>query len=168
LGAVAINKLMPETLSLMKAKGLTTHVVHQTGKKNLEETRSLYQEQGLEAEVVPYIENMANAYQQADLVICRAGALTVSELMSVGVGSILVPFPFAVDDHQTANAGYLEKVGAGIICQQRDTSAETLSQLLSDLIEQNKLPTMAMNAWQSRKTDATDRVLSHCQELMNV
>jgi len=168
LGAVAINKLMPETLSLMKAKGLTTQVVHQTGKKNLEETQRLYQDQGIEAEVVPYIENMANAYQQADLVICRAGALTVSELMSVGVGSILVPFPFAVDDHQTANAGYLEKVGAGIICQQRDTSAETLSQLLSDLIEQNKLPTMAMNAWQSRKTDATDRVLSHCQELMNV
>jgi UDP-N-acetylglucosamine--N-acetylmuramyl-(pentapeptide) pyrophosphoryl-undecaprenol N-acetylglucosamine transferase len=168
LGAVAINKLVPEALEVLKRNGLLFKVTHQTGKKNLEQTRGFYSACNVEADVVPYIENMSDAYRAADLVICRAGALTVSELMSVGVGSILVPFPYAVDDHQTKNAGYLVSVGAGVICQQRDTDAEKFSLLIEELIKNKNLSVMAKKAWQSRKVDATDRVLGHCQELMNV
>ncbi|MFC3153538.1 undecaprenyldiphospho-muramoylpentapeptide beta-N-acetylglucosaminyltransferase [Litoribrevibacter euphylliae] len=168
LGAVAINNMVPQALELLHQQGVSVKVLHQSGKRNLEETRGLYQNTSVDAEVVPFIDDMAAAYQQADLVICRSGALTVSELMNVGVPAILVPFPFAVDDHQTANAGYLEKVNAGIICQQRDMNSEQLSQVILDLIKSKKLPVMANNAWQNRKTDATQRVLSHCQELVNV
>lgn len=168
LGAVAINQLVPQAVELLHSRGVSVKVLHQCGKRNLEETQRLYRETTVDAEVVPFIENMAAAYQEADLVICRSGALTVSELMNVGVPSILVPFPFAVDDHQTANARYLEKVNAGLICQQKDMSSEQLSQVILDLIENKKLPVMANNAWQHRKTDATQRVLSHCQELVNV
>ncbi len=168
LGAVAINQIVPAALEQVKQQGLPVSVLHQCGKKNLEQTEKRYQDTTLEAQVVPFIDDMAAAYQSADLVICRSGALTVSELMNVGVGSVLIPFPHAVDDHQTANAGYLERVDAGVICQQQDLTAEKLSQLLAGLIKEHKLPVMAKNAWQSRKTDATERVLSHCQELINV
>ena len=111
---------------------------------------------------------MKTAYMDADLVICRSGALTVSELMSVGVASILVPFPYAVDDHQTANAGYLEQVDGGVICQQSDTNSKQLGSLMIELIEKQRLSVMATNAWKSRKTEAAELVLAHCQELINV
>ncbi|GLQ33255.1 undecaprenyldiphospho-muramoylpentapeptide beta-N-acetylglucosaminyltransferase [Litoribrevibacter albus] len=168
LGAVAINNMVPVALERLRKQGVQFTVVHQCGRKNVEQTEAAYKETSVDVSVQPFIEDMARAYRDADLVICRSGALTVSELMNVGVPSVLVPFPFAVDDHQTANAKYLEEVQAGIICQQEEMDPEQLSQLLADLIQNNKLPVMANNAWQSRKIDATERVLSHCQELVNV
>lgn len=168
LGAVAMNRMVPAALADLMRKGIPFQVLHQTGKKNLEETQHLYRELDISAEVVPYIEDMKTAYLNADLVICRSGALTVSELMSVGVGSVLVPFPFAVDDHQTANAKYIEDVAGGVICQQGSTSPEALSALLSSFIEQDRLLMMATNAWNNRKTEAAGLVLNHCQELINV
>ena len=105
-GAVALNELLPQALALLPTEQRPV-IRHQTGKKQVELTQQRYRDLGLTADVQPFIADMAEAYGWADLVICRSGALTVSELAAAGVASVLVPYPFAVDDHQTANARYL-------------------------------------------------------------
>ena len=117
LGAQALNENVPQALSDIK-KELQPSVWHQTGKNKLETTITNYEKVKVEAKVTEFIEDMAEAYEWADLVICRAGALTISELANAGVGAILVPYPYAVDDHQTANAQYLTNAGAAVLIQQ--------------------------------------------------
>ena len=116
-GAVALNEIVPQALALL-ASDQPLLVRHQTGKKQVEQTRQRYQELGLTVDVQPFISDMAEAYGWADLVICRSGALTVSELAAAGVASVLVPYPFAVDDHQTANGRYLSDAGAALLAPQ--------------------------------------------------
>jgi UDP-N-acetylglucosamine--N-acetylmuramyl-(pentapeptide) pyrophosphoryl-undecaprenol N-acetylglucosamine transferase len=168
LGALAINQVMPEVVKSLVAQGIDCQVKHQTGKHSYEQTVADYQDKDITAEVMPFIKDMKSAYTWADIVICRSGALTVSEIMSVGVASILVPYPHAVDDHQTENAGYLERINAGEIIQQTALDAAALTSKLAELINTNKLPEMAEKAWQARRTDATERVLFHCLESSNV
>jgi UDP-N-acetylglucosamine--N-acetylmuramyl-(pentapeptide) pyrophosphoryl-undecaprenol N-acetylglucosamine transferase len=160
-GAVALNELLPQALALLPAE---QHPVirHQTGKKQVELTQQRYLDLGLTADVQPFIADMAEAYGWADLVICRSGALTVSELAAAGVASVLVPYPFAVDDHQTANARYLSDEQAAILCPQSAITPESLVETLKPLLSRPKLLQMATVARKLAQPEATAIVASFC------
>ena len=119
LGARAINETLPQALAMLPPE-MRPNVLHQTGKQHYAAVKQAYQQAGVKAEVKPFMDEMARHYGNADLVICRAGALTVAELAAAGVASILIPFPFAVDDHQTRNAEFLSKHGAAVLLPQRE------------------------------------------------
>jgi len=138
--------------------------VHQAGEKHLGTLQSNYAAAGVQGELVAFIDDMAQAYKQADLVICRAGAVTISELAAGGLASVLVPFPHAVDDHQTANAKFLSERGAAILIQQRDLSAEKLAALIGSL-DRAKLLDMARKARALGKPDAARVVAERCMRL---
>lgn len=125
-GALALNKTVPQALALLPESQRPV-VIHQTGTKTLEEARHAYQQAGVAAKVVPFIDDMVEAYRDTDLVVSRSGALTVSELMASARPAIMVPFPFAVDDHQTANAEVLVNIGGGEIIQQVHLTPEGLA-----------------------------------------
>ena len=130
-GARALNNAVPRAVA---ALGVDVEIVHQAGEKLLDEARQAYADAGVQASVEPFIGNMAAAYAHADLVVCRAGALTLAELCAVGVGSVLVPFPQAVDDHQTRNAEYLVERGAAVLLPQGEDLAARLQALLVELV----------------------------------
>lgn len=160
-GAVALNALVPQALAGL-APDQRPEVRHQTGKKSVEATRGNYAAAGVEAEVLPFIDDMAAAYGWADLVICRSGALTVGELAAAGVASILVPYPFAVDDHQTANARYLSDAGAARLCPQKELTPEGLATELRALWNRGVLLDMAVKARRLALTEATATVAGFC------
>lgn len=163
LGAAALNERVPQAIALLPA-GDRPRVVHQSGAKHLDALRAGYAAAGVAAELRPFIEDMAQAYADADVAICRAGATTVAELAAVGVASILVPFPFAVDDHQTTNARHLADAGAALLVQQRELTAEHLAATLRGLTRE-RLLAMAENARALGKPDATRAVAEACMEL---
>ncbi|MDO6562887.1 undecaprenyldiphospho-muramoylpentapeptide beta-N-acetylglucosaminyltransferase [Amphritea sp. 1_MG-2023] len=170
LGAKAINELLPEVINGLP-EGVTLEVLHQVGKRNLAETQALYRAVGLTERdtirVVPFIERMDEAYGWADLVLCRSGALTVSELSIAGVASVLVPFPFAVDDHQTGNARYLAEAGAAILIQQRELSRDRLINILTEQLNDRRvLLDMAQKARQLGQPEASQTVAKFCLEVM--
>lgn len=146
LGAVKLNEILPQALAKIE-NSRRPQVFHQTGLKNIESAKTGYSEAGVAARVEAFIDDMPAAYEWADLVICRAGAMTVFELAAVGIASVLVPYPFAVDDHQTANAYYLEKAGAAIIKQQDELTADWLVEVINDFSDnRQKLLAMAIAA----------------------
>jgi len=163
LGAAALNERVPQAIALLPA-GDRPRVVHQSGAKHLDALRAGYAAAGVAAELRPFIEDMAQAYADADVAICRAGATTVAELAAVGVASILVPFPFAVDDHQTTNARYLADAGAALLVQQRELTAEHLAATLRRLTRERLLD-MADKARALGKPGATRAVAEACMEL---
>ncbi len=163
LGAQALNETLPQALALIPV-GQRPLVKHQAGKAHYEKLLALYRDSGVDAEVVPFIEDMAAEYAACDLVICRAGALTVAELAAAGVASILVPFPHAVDDHQTGNARFLSDQGAAILAPQKDLSAESLAKTISGL-SRDRLLAMAQAARKLGKPDSTMLVAKACEEL---
>jgi UDP-N-acetylglucosamine--N-acetylmuramyl-(pentapeptide) pyrophosphoryl-undecaprenol N-acetylglucosamine transferase len=163
LGAAALNERVPQAIALLPA-GDRPRVVHQSGAKHLDALRAGYAAVGVAADLLPFVEDMAQAYADADVAICRAGATTVAELAAVGVPSILVPFPFAVDDHQTTNARYLADAGAALLVQQRDLTAERLAETLRGLTRERLLE-MAEKARALGKPDATRAVAEACTEL---
>lgn len=168
LGARAINETVPAALAQVPA-GQRPQVRHQCGERNLDHARAGYQEAGVDVSLEPFIQDMAEAYGWADLVICRAGALTVSELCVAGVGALLVPFPHAVDDHQTRNAGYMVKAGAGLLLPQGRLTPELLAQTLMDLeADRQRILDMAMAARTLARPDATERVVNYCLEAAHV
>ncbi|WP_127477876.1 undecaprenyldiphospho-muramoylpentapeptide beta-N-acetylglucosaminyltransferase [Sulfurivermis fontis] len=129
LGAMALNETVPRALALLPV-GQRPLVRHQTGRSHFEQVQHLYQAAGVEGELLPFIDDMAAAYDWADVVLCRAGALTVSELAAAGVAAVLVPYPHAVDDHQTRNAAFLVDAAAALLLPQHTMNAETLAALL--------------------------------------
>jgi len=154
-GALSLNETVPKALS-----GLNVTIRHQAGKHYNERVKQLYQELHMDAQVDSFIENMAEAYQWADIVICRAGALTISEIMTTGIPSILIPYPHAVDDHQSKNAKFLVDADAAILLPQQQLTAEKLHSELKKLIDnQDELQQMATNAWTLRKPEATELVV---------
>ena len=163
LGARALNETVPKALALIPADRRPT-VVHQSGAKQIDELRANYQAAGVQAELTPFIEDTAKAYAQADLIVCRAGASTVTEIAAVGAAAVFVPFPSAVDDHQTTNAKFLVDAGGGWLVQQRDLSPEWLSDLLQK-IERTELIGKAEAAKSMQKTQATSEVIAACEEL---
>ncbi len=163
LGAKALNDTVPQALALMSASQRPA-VIHQSGAKQIEALRANYQAAGVEAELLPFIEDMATAFAQADVVICRAGASTVTELAAVGVAAMLVPFPFAVDDHQTTNAQFLVSAGGGWLMPQAELTPQALADWLSGL-DRSQLLTVAEKAGAQKKTNATREILMACEEL---
>jgi UDP-N-acetylglucosamine--N-acetylmuramyl-(pentapeptide) pyrophosphoryl-undecaprenol N-acetylglucosamine transferase len=161
LGAQVLNESLPRAIALLKDKPL---VVHQSGEKHLDLLKKQYREAGVEGELVAFIDDMARRYAQADLVMCRAGALTLAELAAGGVASVLVPFPHAVDDHQTANARFLADKGAAILLSQNEFSPETIATLIRSL-DRGKLLEMARKARALGKPDAARVVAQRCIQL---
>ena len=146
LGAAKLNEIIPQALEKIE-KNARPEVIHQTGLKNIETARNYYIKAGVEAKVEAFIDDMPAVYEWAELVICRAGAMTVFELAAAGVASVLVPYPYAVDDHQTVNAGYLEKAGASIIKQQNALTVDWLVDVINDFsANRQKLLDMAIAA----------------------
>jgi UDP-N-acetylglucosamine--N-acetylmuramyl-(pentapeptide) pyrophosphoryl-undecaprenol N-acetylglucosamine transferase len=165
LGAEPLNKLLPAALSLVDAQ-IRPQVFHQCGKQHEQVTAERYKAAVVEAEVAPFISNMAQAYGWADLVVCRAGALTISELAAAGLPAFLLPLPHAIDDHQTRNASYLAKQGAAVLLTQASTSAADLAASLSEvLMHTDRLNTMASTARRLAKPDATRSVVNVCLEV---
>ncbi len=163
LGAQALNETLPKALALMSGQD-RPNVVHQTGKKHLEAVRQLYKQAGVNADIRAFLDDMATQYAKADVMICRAGALTIAELAAAGVASVLIPFPFAVDDHQTYNARFLSEKGAAVLLPQSGLNPEKLMQLLRELTRE-KLLVMAQAARSLAKPDATAQVAKVCMEL---
>jgi UDP-N-acetylglucosamine--N-acetylmuramyl-(pentapeptide) pyrophosphoryl-undecaprenol N-acetylglucosamine transferase len=166
LGAKFFNDTLPEALALLP-EASRPEVRHQCGKRNPAATQENYEKAGVKVELLPFIDDMAAMYGWADLVLCRAGALTVSELALAGVPSLLVPFPYAVDDHQTANGRFLADEGAAELLPQESLNAEGLAEVLKrycDEPEQGRarLLEMAKQAGKLAKPEATERVADIC------
>jgi UDP-N-acetylglucosamine--N-acetylmuramyl-(pentapeptide) pyrophosphoryl-undecaprenol N-acetylglucosamine transferase len=164
LGAKALNDVLPDALALMPA-AQRPEVVHQTGEHHIEAVRAGYREAGVDARCVAFVEDVAAQLMAADVVVCRAGATTLAELAAVGAASILVPFPFAIDDHQSRNAQALSKAGAALVVPQAELSAERLAGLLGTL-DRPRLLEMARKARALGKPDAAERVADVCAALV--
>lgn len=161
-GALALNQLVPQALALLPA-AQRPEVWHQAGAQLLAAAQTAYNAAQLEVRLTPFIDNMAEAYAWADLVLCRAGALTIAELTAAGVGAILVPFPFAIDDHQTANAQFMATAGAALLQQQADLTPAILANLLQELLaDRARLLHMAQAARSLAKVDAAAQVAHIC------
>jgi UDP-N-acetylglucosamine--N-acetylmuramyl-(pentapeptide) pyrophosphoryl-undecaprenol N-acetylglucosamine transferase len=165
LGAQALNSGVPQALALMP-RDQRPQVLHQGGVKHLKTLQDNYAQAGVDAELVPFIDDTASAFAQADLVICRAGASTVSELAAVGVAALLVPFPHAVDDHQTVNAQFLSNQDAGWLMPQTELTPEHLAAFLSRL-DRAQLLHAAKQAYAVRKTTAAADVVQACVEVLS-
>ena len=163
LGAQALNTVVPQALALLPADQ-RPRVTHQSGARQIDALRANYAAAGVQAELLPFIDDMARAYAEADLVICRAGATTVTEIAAIGAAALFVPFPHAVDDHQTSNARFLVDAGAGWLIQQADLTAEKLMQLLQKM-ERPALLQRALKAKSMQKLTATREIVAACEEL---
>ncbi|MCF8197608.1 MAG: undecaprenyldiphospho-muramoylpentapeptide beta-N-acetylglucosaminyltransferase [Sulfuritalea sp.] len=162
LGAQALNEAVPSALALLVEDERPT-VVHQAGEKHLPALIQRYEDAGVKADCVAFINEMAGAYDWADLVICRSGALTVAELAAAGVASLLVPYPHAVDDHQTSNARFLSNAGAAILLQQSQLTPERLAEIRN--LSRQQLTQMAEKARNLARPEATMAVAQACEEL---
>ena len=165
LGAAALNDLVPKALALIPVES-RPEVIHQAGEKHVEQLKAHYANLNVTADVRPFIEDMARAYADADLVICRSGAMTVAELSAAGVASFLVPFPHAVDDHQTFNAKFLSDAGAATLVQQKDLKPADLANYLQT-VTRAQLSVMAEKALIQAKPNATRDVAEICKELIS-
>lgn len=163
LGAKALNEIVPRALALIPPAQRPV-VTHQSGAAQIDALRAEYARAGVEATLTPFIEDTAQAFAEADLIVCRAGASTVTEIAAVGAAALFVPFPYAVDDHQTANARFLVDADGGWLVQQQDLHPEVLSQMLLKM-ERVALVNRALNAKKMQKIHATDEVLAACEEL---
>ena len=165
LGAAKLNECIPEALALLDCS-IRPEVWHQTGANKLDTTLASYQRLGMSAKVNAYIDDMEDAYSWADFVICRAGALTISELCVAGLGAILVPYPFAVDDHQTLNARSMETAGAAWLVHQEQLNPDMLAEILRPLLEKReRITTLANAAHKLGKPEATEQVVAECRRV---
>ncbi len=163
LGAKALNEIVPQALALIP-EAERPQVTHQSGAAQIDALRAHYAAAGVQATLTPFIDDTASAFAQADVVVCRAGASTVTELAAVGAAAVFVPFPAAVDDHQTTNAQFLVQAGGGWLVQQRDLTPGGLAQMLQNM-ERSALVQRAQNAKKMQKTEATAVVVAACEEL---
>lgn len=160
-GAVGLNASLPEALARIAPESRPI-VRHQCGRKHVDAAQAAYQAAGVQAEVLPFIDDMAAAYDWADMVLCRSGAMTVSEIAAAGLPALFVPYPHAVDDHQTANALFLVQAGAARLVQQSELSATRLQAELLALGDRAQLLQMAERARKLAKTNATAQVMAAC------
>jgi len=163
LGARGLNEVVPQALARIPEKQ-RPQVLHQSGAKQIDELRANYAKAGVQAELTPFIDDTATAFAQADLVIARAGASTVTELAAVGAPALFVPFPHAVDDHQTTNAKFLVDAGGGWLVQQRELTPDKLATLLISLTREQLLA-RGVAARKLAKTQATEQVVAACEAL---
>jgi UDP-N-acetylglucosamine--N-acetylmuramyl-(pentapeptide) pyrophosphoryl-undecaprenol N-acetylglucosamine transferase len=163
LGAKALNEIVPKAIALLPP-GQRPVVTHQSGAKQIDELRANYAAAGVQAELTPFIDDTARAFADADLIVCRAGASTVTEIAAVGAAAVFVPFPAAVDDHQTTNAKFLVDAGGGWLVQQRELTPQWLADLLRS-VERPELIRCASASKKVQKTKATEEVVAACEEL---
>lgn len=163
LGAKALNSIVPQALALMPAEQRPM-VIHQSGVKQIDELRANYLAAGVEASLTPFIDDTATAFADADLIICRAGASTVTEIAAVGAAALFVPFPFAVDDHQTSNARFLVEQGAGWQMAQSQLTPQVLAKMLQKT-ERLTLLNIGQQAIKMKKIEATAHIVAACEEL---
>ena len=164
-GALALNLVVPAALALLPV-AIRPVVRHQAGERTIDAARTAYDESSVDAELMPFIEDMAEAYAWADLVVCRAGALTVAELSAAGLPAIFVPFPAAVDDHQTVNAQPLADAGAAAIMAEQDMTGPSLAELLTEWLgSRDELCRRAVKAREQANPDALERITGLCLEL---
>jgi UDP-N-acetylglucosamine--N-acetylmuramyl-(pentapeptide) pyrophosphoryl-undecaprenol N-acetylglucosamine transferase len=163
LGAQALNRIVPQALALIPEEQRPT-VVHQSGARQIDELRENYRAAGVQAELTPFINDTASAFAEADLVVCRAGASTVTEIAAVGAAALFVPFPAAVDDHQTTNAAFLVNQGGGWLVQQQELTPVFLAEMLQKT-ERPVLMERALQAKKMQKTHATADMVAACEEL---
>ena len=163
LGAAALNEVLPKALAELPEQE-RPEIVHQAGEKHIAALQANYLAAGVQADTKAFINNMADMYAWADVVICRAGALTIAELACVGVASVLVPFPYAVDDHQTYNAKYLSDAGAAKLIQQTEFNVQKATEILRSLTREMCLE-MAIKAKALAKPEATQTVAKICMEV---
>ena len=163
LGARALNEIVPQALALIPLDR-RPQVLHQSGATQIDALRANYQSAGVKADLTPFIDDTARAYADADLIVCRAGASTVTEIAAIGAAAVFVPFPSAVDDHQTTNARFLVDAGGGWLVQQRDLTAQWLSDLILNT-GRDELIRRGLAARSMRKADATAEVVAACEEL---
>lgn len=155
-----MNQIVPEALAI---GGCPLEIRHQSGEALRAETEGLYRRLGVEAEVPAFIQDMAEAYRWADLAICRAGAMTLSELAAAGLPAILVPYPHAIDDHQTANARYFAEAGAALLLPQSELTSEKLAELLKNLLQQpDAIAKMSRHARELAKPEAARELADVC------
>lgn len=165
LGATAINQQVPKALALL-SDGTDIEVRHQCGRAHQSDTKSAYEAAGVKASIEPFIADMAEAYDWADVVICRAGALTVAELTAAGVGALLIPYPHAIDDHQTKNGEWLVEQKAALLMQQSDLTPENLAAQITEWsTDRSKLQAMAVNARAMAKSGVAESVADICMEV---
>jgi UDP-N-acetylglucosamine--N-acetylmuramyl-(pentapeptide) pyrophosphoryl-undecaprenol N-acetylglucosamine transferase len=166
LGAQALNEIVPRAVVELRGE-VSIDILHQTGDKHFEAAKKDYESMGIEATLYPFIKNMAQAYSWADVVVCRAGALTVAELCAVGLGAVFVPYPYAVDDHQTANAHFMVDHAAALCIQQADLTANSLAELLKQIAGAPGVSlTMAEAAHQLRKTNVAKKIFDILSEVV--
>lgn len=163
LGAKALNEVVPQALALLP-ESERPQVIHQSGAKQIDALRANYQAAGVQAELTPFIEDTASAFAQADLIVCRAGASTVTEIAAVGAAALFVPFPFAVDDHQTRNAQFLVQQGGGWLVPQDQLTPSALAAQWRTLTR-TELLSKAEAAWAQKKNNATQDVVAACEGL---
>ena len=163
LGAKALNDVVPQALALLP-ESERPQVIHQSGVRQIEALRANYQAAGVQAELTPFIEDTATAFAQADLIVCRAGASTVTEIAAVGAAALFVPFPFAVDDHQTTNAQFVVQNGGGWLVPQPEFTPASLAALWCS-VTRTELLSKAEGAWAQKKNTATQDVVAACEEL---
>ena len=163
LGAKALNDVVPQALALIPEASRPS-VLHQSGAKQIEALRANYAAAGVQAELTPFIDDTAQAFADADVVICRAGASTVTEIAAVGAAAIYVPFPHAVDDHQTSNANFIVEAGGGWLLQQPALNAQKLAEMLQNM-QRPTLLNVALKAKTMQKIYATREVVAACEEL---
>ena len=163
LGAQALNEFIPQAIATMP-EDKRPQIIHQAGVKHIDALNENYKKAGVIADTRAFIDDMANMYAWADFVICRAGALTVAEVSALGLGSLMVPFPHAVDDHQTSNALYLVESGAAFLVQQKELTVETLAGIIGGLSREECL-SMAIKAKSLGKPNATADVAKICMEV---
>ncbi len=163
LGAKALNEIVPQALALIPAD-VRPVVLHQSGAAQIDALRANYAAAGVAAELTPFIDDTARAFAEADVIVCRAGASTVTEIAAVGAAAIYVPFPSAVDDHQTTNARFLVDAGGGWLMQQSALTAQSLAEMLQNM-QRATLLERAGKAKKMQKTDATAEVVAACEEL---
>ncbi|MGO2135928.1 MAG: undecaprenyldiphospho-muramoylpentapeptide beta-N-acetylglucosaminyltransferase [Marinobacter sp.] len=167
LGAQVFNQQLPEAMAMLP-KQERPLILHQCGEKHVEDAQASYRQHGIEADVQPFIKDMAKAYRWADIVLCRAGALTVSELCAAGIGAVLVPFPHAVDDHQTKNGQQMVNAKAALLIPQSQLTPVVLAETLGDLAKDRaRVMDMAKAARTLARPDATERVVNYCLEATN-
>lgn len=163
LGAKALNDIVPQALALIP-EAQRPSVLHQSGASQIDALRANYAAAGVQAELTPFIDDTAQAFADADVIVCRAGASTVTEIAAVGAAAVFVPFPHAVDDHQTANARFLVEQGGGWLIPQKELTAESLAEMLQNT-ERSTLIERARNAKKMQKIQATHEVVAACEEL---
>jgi len=165
-GAAAINKTVVAMLPYLQKMKDPPRIVHQTGERDLKMVQEAYVREGIAAEVHPFIIDMVSVYQASDLIICRAGATSLAEITAAGRASILIPFPFAANDHQTLNARAMVEAGAAAMIRESDLTAEKLFALMENLLaDRRKLQDMEVKSQKSGRMDAAAKIVDACLQL---